>query len=79
MGARVNAPVASVAGGRAAAPVDLFAEAPGCAYVVSGPEEAIPGTVIGRVGGDTLEIEGLLKLAVSELADAHAATLTALV
>jgi hypothetical protein len=35
--------------------------------------------VIGEVGGRTLEIEGLLKLAVSELADAHAATLTALV
>jgi phosphoribosylformylglycinamidine synthase len=82
IGARVDAPVPPVAGGIAArtdAPVDLFAEAPGCAYVVSGPEEAIPGTVIGRVGGDTLEIEGLLKLAVSELADAHAATLAALV
>jgi hypothetical protein len=37
---------------------------------VSGPEEAVSalGPVIGRVGGDQLELTGLLKLAVSELA-----------
>jgi phosphoribosylformylglycinamidine synthase II len=59
IGARVQLP----------AGLDPFAEAPGCAYVVSGPEEALAelGTVIGRVGGDALAIEGTLELAVSEL------------
>jgi phosphoribosylformylglycinamidine synthase len=49
--------------------LDPFAEAPGCAYVVSGPEQALAelGMVIGRVGGDALAIEGTLELAVSEL------------
>ena len=47
---------------------DLFGEAPGRGFVVSGPEAALSGfTIIGRVGGDALEIAGLLKLAVSEL------------
>ena len=48
-----------------------FAESPGRAFVVSGPEDALTGfQIIGSVGGDEFELEGLLKLAVSEL---HAA------
>ena len=50
----------------------LFGEAPGRAFVVSGPEEALAGLpVIGRVGGSELEIGGQLKLAVSALRDAR--------
>jgi phosphoribosylformylglycinamidine synthase len=50
----------------------LFGEAPGAAFVVSGPVEALPSgaRIIGRVGGEALEIAagGLrLKLAVSAL------------
>ncbi|MGH2876270.1 MAG: hypothetical protein ACRDLV_08475, partial [Solirubrobacteraceae bacterium] len=50
-----------------------FAEAPGRAFLVSGPAEALAGlAVIGRVGGDRLRIDGAgrdqrLELAVSEL------------
>ncbi len=45
-----------------------FDEAPGRAFVVSGPEESLTGfPIIGRVGGDQLRLEGLLELAVSEL------------
>jgi phosphoribosylformylglycinamidine synthase len=48
--------------------LDVFGEAPGCGFIVSGPEEALAGfRVVGRVGGDALEIVGQLKLAVSEL------------
>jgi phosphoribosylformylglycinamidine (FGAM) synthase-like enzyme len=48
--------------------LDLFAEAPGRAFIVSGPASALAGLeIIGRVGGDELELEGQLKLAVSEL------------
>jgi phosphoribosylformylglycinamidine synthase len=48
---------------------ELFGEAPGCAFVVSGPEDAVSrlGRVIGRVGGDTLVIPWCLEVAVSEL------------
>jgi phosphoribosylformylglycinamidine synthase len=48
---------------------DLFGEAPGAAFVVSGPEPVVSalGRVIGRVGGDTLIIAGKLEVAVSEL------------
>ncbi|MEA2196999.1 MAG: phosphoribosylformylglycinamidine synthase subunit PurL [Solirubrobacteraceae bacterium] len=48
---------------------ELFGEAPGQAFVVSGPEEAVTalGRVIGRVGGDTLVIPGSIEVAVSEL------------
>jgi phosphoribosylformylglycinamidine synthase len=50
-----------------------FAEAPGRAFVVSGPEAALTGLpIIGRVGGDALEIDGLVNLAVSVLRDARA-------
>ncbi len=52
--------------------IEPFAEAPGRAFVVSGPEQALAGlTVIGRVGGDALELEGRLKLPVSDLAAAR--------
>jgi phosphoribosylformylglycinamidine synthase len=61
--------------------LELFGEAPGCAYIVSGEEDAVAriGTVIGRVGGTELEIVGQLKLAVSELRDAWAGGLAELV
>jgi phosphoribosylformylglycinamidine synthase len=69
--------IAGGIGASVAIDVDVFGEAPGCAYVVSGREDAVAslGTVIGRVGGDALEIAGELKVAVSELAGAHAAGL----
>jgi phosphoribosylformylglycinamidine synthase len=52
--------------------LDAFAEAPGRAFIVSGPRQALAGlTIIGRVGGDALELEGQLKLAVSALYDAR--------
>jgi phosphoribosylformylglycinamidine synthase len=52
--------------------LDPFAEAPGRAFVVSGPEAALGGfSVVGRVGGDRLELKGWLKVAVSELHEAH--------
>jgi phosphoribosylformylglycinamidine synthase len=49
---------------------ELFGESPGTGYVVSGPLEALAaiGSVIGRVGGAELVIEGRLTVAVSELA-----------
>jgi phosphoribosylformylglycinamidine synthase len=50
---------------------DPFAEAPGRAFVVAGPVESLAGleglTVIGSVGGEALELRGLLKVAVSEM------------
>ena len=48
---------------------ELFGEAPGCAFVVSGPEQAVAalGRIIGRVGGHALVIPGTLEVAVSEL------------
>ncbi len=52
--------------------LDPFAEAPGCGFIVSGPPSALEGFVmLGRVGGDTLVIEGLLELAVSDLTGAR--------
>jgi phosphoribosylformylglycinamidine synthase len=48
---------------------ELFGEAPGRAFVVSG--SAPPGFVIGRVGGQSLDITGRLKIALSELQAAH--------
>jgi phosphoribosylformylglycinamidine synthase subunit PurL len=48
--------------------LDPFGEAPGRAFIVSGPIEALAGfVVIGEVGGESLVIQGLLELAVSEL------------
>ncbi len=64
-----------VAGGIGAtvdAPVSLFGEALGRAFVVSGPAQALAGfQLIGRVGGSTLEIEDSLSVAVSELVAAR--------
>jgi phosphoribosylformylglycinamidine synthase subunit PurL len=52
--------------------IDLFAEAPGRAFVVSGPASALAGfQVIGHVGGDELLIAGRLKLAVSAMREAY--------
>jgi phosphoribosylformylglycinamidine synthase subunit PurL len=62
IGARVTLP----------AGLDPFAEAPGRAFVVSGPADALAGLeIIGRVGGDSLEIDGSAKLAVSEMHEAR--------
>jgi phosphoribosylformylglycinamidine synthase II len=56
--------------------LDAFAEAPGRAFIVSGAPEALAGfRVIGRVGGDALEIAGQLKIAVSALREAYDAGL----
>ena len=59
--------------------LDPFGEAPGQAFVVSGPAGAladVPGArIIGTVGGEMLSITGTLNLAVSEMADAHGAGL----
>jgi phosphoribosylformylglycinamidine synthase len=59
-------------GARVEVDVDLFAEAPGTAFVVSGPEETVAalGSVIGRVGGEELEIAGRLRLTVAQLMQA---------
>jgi phosphoribosylformylglycinamidine synthase subunit PurL len=47
--------------------LDPFAEAPGRAFIVSGPDEALAGLpIIGRVGGSDLEVDDW-KLAVSDL------------
>jgi phosphoribosylformylglycinamidine (FGAM) synthase-like enzyme len=53
--------------------LELFGEAPGTGFVVSGAHEAVAamGTVIGQVGGPALEIVGQLSVAVSELAAAR--------
>ncbi len=49
--------------------LDPFAEALGRAFLVSGPAQALGDLrVIGRVGGDALELTGILNVAVSELA-----------
>ena len=50
--------------------IEPFAEAPGRAFVVSGPEEVLADaglTVIGRVGGEHLMIEDQLEVPISEL------------
>jgi phosphoribosylformylglycinamidine synthase II len=48
--------------------LDLFAEAPGRAFIVSGPPAALTGqTIIGRVGGDRLSIGDTLSVPVSQL------------
>src|SRR5215216_6081188 len=59
-----------------------FGEGPG-AFVVSGPHDAFAAfgsavTVIGVVGGDRLRIDGGPEVSVSQLADAHAGGLAAL-
>ncbi|MHB8659176.1 MAG: phosphoribosylformylglycinamidine synthase subunit PurL [Solirubrobacteraceae bacterium] len=68
----------AIAGGlgarvRLANGLDPFGEAPGRAFVVSGPRHIVTrlGQVIGTVGGDQLELQGQLSLSVSDLAEAH--------
>jgi phosphoribosylformylglycinamidine synthase len=52
--------------------LDPFGEDFGTAFIVSGDAaDLAPFTVIGEVGGDRLAIDGLLDVAVSELASAH--------
>jgi phosphoribosylformylglycinamidine synthase subunit PurL len=54
--------------------VEPFAEAPGRAFVVSGSEEELTAarlTVIGRVGGEHLQIEDHLTVALFELHEAR--------
>jgi phosphoribosylformylglycinamidine synthase len=47
---------------------ELFGEAPGRAFIVSGPSGQLTGfRLIGQVGGPSLEIVGRLKVALSEL------------
>jgi phosphoribosylformylglycinamidine synthase len=52
---------------------ELFGEAPGRGFVVSGPERDVSrlGRVIGRVGGLELDVVGRLNVAVSKLAAAR--------
>jgi phosphoribosylformylglycinamidine synthase len=50
-------------------PIELFGEALGRAFIVSGSSP--PGRIIGRVGGDSLEIAGHLKVPLSGLRAAH--------
>jgi phosphoribosylformylglycinamidine synthase subunit PurL len=77
----------ALAGGRGASValygIPLFAEGPG-AFVVSAPASALAAfggaaRVIGRVGGDALEIEGELALPLVDLERAHTEGLPALV
>ena len=51
---------------------------PGTAYVVSGPGAEDVGQLIGRVGGDRLEVVGRLEVPVSELTLVREQGLTAL-
>jgi phosphoribosylformylglycinamidine synthase subunit PurL len=73
--------VAGGIGARVEVDLDLFAEAPGRAFVVSGPEEALSGLgrVVGRVGGTELEITGRLTVSVAELTAAREQGLAQLV
>jgi phosphoribosylformylglycinamidine synthase subunit PurL len=49
---------------------DVFSEAPGRAFIVSGSEEALRGLpMIGRVGGPALRLEGALDIEVARLAE----------
>ncbi len=55
----------------------LFGEAPGRAFIVSGSDQALAGLhAIGRVGGSELEIKGQLKLAVSAIREVREGGLT---
>jgi phosphoribosylformylglycinamidine synthase len=52
--------------------IALFTEAPGRGFIVSGEEAALSRyRIIGRVGGDRLEIAGHLNAAISELGRAR--------
>jgi phosphoribosylformylglycinamidine synthase len=52
---------------------ELFGEAPGRGFIVSGPAEDLTGmgVIIGRVGGDALEIAGRLSVPLSALREAR--------
>jgi phosphoribosylformylglycinamidine synthase len=72
--ALAEACVAGGVGARVELPEDfeLFGEAPGRAFVVSGTEAALEGhRLIGRVGGSELEIAGILKVPLSGLRQAR--------
>ncbi len=74
--------IAGGIGARVAYDGELFAEGPG-AFVVSGPRESLArfGTAaveLGEVGGDVLELEGVLRVAVDELARVHSDGLASL-
>ena len=57
--------------------LDPFAEAPGRAFIVSGPGAALTGqTIIGRVGGERLSIGDELSVSIAELDDARSGGLT---
>jgi phosphoribosylformylglycinamidine synthase len=73
--------VAGSIGARVEVDMDLFGEAPGTGFVVSGPSEVVGsmGRVIGSVGGDALDVVGQLRVAVSELAAAREEGLAGLV
>ncbi len=59
--------------------LDPFGEDLGTAFIVSGPTEGLDGlTIIGAVGGRELNVQGLLNVPLSELADLHAAGLSTL-
>jgi phosphoribosylformylglycinamidine synthase subunit PurL len=59
--------------------LDPFGEDFGTAFIVSGSTEELEGLqVIGAVGGRDLTVNGVLKLPVSELSDAHWGGLSAL-
>jgi phosphoribosylformylglycinamidine synthase subunit PurL len=65
---------------RLPAGIDPFAEAPGRGFVVSGDDQAVAGFhVIGRIGGDQLEIEGTLAVPVCRLCTAWGAALSTFV
>jgi phosphoribosylformylglycinamidine (FGAM) synthase-like enzyme len=69
LGARIELP----------AGLEPFAEAPGQGFIVSGSERDLDGfRIIGRVGGDALEIEGVLHVELDELSGAWAGGLAAL-
>ncbi|HTX33067.1 MAG TPA: phosphoribosylformylglycinamidine synthase subunit PurL [Solirubrobacteraceae bacterium] len=72
--------VAGSIGARVEFEGDLFGEAPGTGYVASGPEAVVSrlGRVIGRVGGERLEVVGRLDVGVSELAATRDQGLSAL-
>jgi phosphoribosylformylglycinamidine synthase II len=62
IGATLSLPVGS----------DLFSEAPGRAFIVSGPEEALRGlTILGHVGGSRLKLDATVDIEVSQLAEAR--------
>jgi phosphoribosylformylglycinamidine synthase II len=57
--------------------LDPFAEAPGRAFIVSGSEEALRGLpVIGRVGGSSLTLEGVLEVELAAMVKARSEGLT---